>query len=119
MHSSLLSLANHGCNGTHNIAADDSFIDITELTVDPTKLHGCHSSSKCSKGRWENVFNPIVERHLPHLVGGYDIATRDISKGEEILENLLEVIKTQDDWTYWVEHLRASCLADSAASSSL
>jgi hypothetical protein len=57
-----------------------------------------------------------VERHLSHLVGGYDIATRDISKGEEILENLLEVIK---DWTYWVEHFRGSCLAESAAASSL
>jgi hypothetical protein len=118
MHSSILSLVNHGCNGTHNIAADDSFDDITEVTADSRKLLDGYPALHYSKGRWENVFNPIVERHLPHLIGGYDVATRDISKGEEIFENFLATVSTQDDWTYWVEHLRAACEAERAAASS-
>jgi len=107
IHSSILSSVNHGCNGTHNIAADPSYA-ITELTADPSTLPSVHYS----KGSWENVFNPVVERHLPHRIGGYDIAVRDISTGEEILDNYLASVSTAEDWAALVSQLRSSCEAE-------
>lgn len=116
MHSSILSLVNHGCHGTHNIGADLDDESITEETADAEKMPAGHLAARYSKGRWENIFNPIVERHLPHLIGGYDVALRDIAKGEEILENLLSGVNTQEDWKYWVEHLRRTCGAERTSS---
>lgn len=95
---------NHGCNGTHNIAGDPSY-DITEITADPTKLPSAHYS----KGRFDQVFNPVVERHLPHFIGGYDTAIRDISEGEEILDNFLTSVSTEEDWELLVRQLRSMC----------
>ena len=107
IHSGILSLANHGCNGTHNIAADPSY-NITELSADPSKLPNAHYS----KGHFDRVFNPVVERHLPHFIGGYDIATRDISKGEEILDNYLTSVSTEEEWEGLVMQLRSMCEAE-------
>jgi len=117
MHSSILSLVNHGCNGTYNIGSDDEE-SITEETADAENLPYGHSARQYSKGRWENVFNPIVERHLQHLIGGYDVAIRDIAKGEEVLENVLSDINTEEDWKYWVDRLQKICQAEHISSMS-
>jgi len=71
--SNILSLANHGCNGTHTITVPyPSCRGLTELTVDPSKLPTTYARYN-SKGSFSSsqLFNPGVERHLPLLTGGY------------------------------------------------
>jgi len=71
--SNILSLANHGCNGTHTITVPyPSCRGLTELTVDPSKLPTTNAryNSKESFSS-SQLFNPGVERHLPLLTGGY------------------------------------------------
>lgn len=107
----MLSVLNHGCNGTQSIlVSDPSCLNLTELTADPTKLPagGSHYNSI---GRFPStqLFNPVVERHLPHLLGKYFIAQRDISAGEEIVDNYLTSISLQKDWEDVVKRLRNLC----------
>lgn len=102
--SSLIGLINHGCNGTRNVGTDPSF-EMTEFTVDPSRMPESHYP----KGYWKDVFNPVVERHLAHLIGGFDVACRDIKAGEEILENYLALVTSEDDWESTVNDLIDKC----------
>lgn len=89
---------------------DPSCQDLTELTADPTKLPngGTHYNSI---GRFPSaqLFNPVVERHLLHLVGKYFVALRDISAGEELVVNYLSSTILQKDWEDVVTRLRYKC----------
>lgn len=84
--------------------------DLTELTADPTRLPkgGTYFNSI---GRFPSaqIFNPVVERHLLHLVGKYFVALRDISAGEELVVNYLASITLQNDWEDVVNRLRNKC----------
>jgi len=109
--SNILSLANHGCNGTHTITVPyPSCRGLTELTADPSKLPTSNARYN-SKGRFPSsqLFNPVVERHLPHLTGGYYIADRDLSAGDEILDNYLASVTLKDNWENVVKELRRLC----------
>ena len=112
--SNILSLANHGCNGTHAITVPNpSCRGLTELTADPSKLPTSNARYN-SKGRFPSsqLFNPVVERHLPLLTGGYYIADRDLSAGNEVLDNYLASVTLKDDWENVVKELRRLCEGD-------
>ena len=94
----------HGCDGSFNINADPS-VKITENTVDPDNP----PEFQYSKGQSKTCFNPVIDRHLPHLVGGLDVALRDIEAGEEILDNYLTLVSSKADWKDLVKRLKEEC----------
>jgi len=105
-YSSFLSLINHGCNGSYNV---NSNVDgtITEDNADPSNM----PSITYGKGYSKRVINPVRARHIPHLIGGYDIALRGIKAGEELLDNYLSSIATEESWAETVELLKKFCAA--------
>jgi spermidine synthase len=109
--SSLLMFINHGCNGTWNVNSEDSWT-LTEQNADPEHFE----TRTYSKGSAGHVFNPVIARHLPHLMGGYDIATRDIQAGEEILDSFLTTIGSAESWAEVVKELRAACKLQESSS---
>jgi hypothetical protein len=94
-----LNIVNHGCHGTHNIIAttDDKYHD-------DDQYHG-HSHGDY----FSQTFNPVVERHLPHITGGHDVTRHDIYAGQEILSNYLTTAVTSDGWTSVVQDITTVC----------
>lgn len=90
---------NHGCNGTYNTGVNS---DVTEFTADIVRIP--------ESLNWRTrVFNPVVDRNLRHFTSGADVAMRSIKAGEEILDNYLAFVGTDDDWEYDVKSLREQC----------
>mmetsp|Transcript_35793 Transcript_35793/g.35996 ORF Transcript_35793/g.35996 Transcript_35793/m.35996 type:complete len:82 (+) Transcript_35793:125-370(+) len=78
---------------------------MTEDTVDPETP----PEFQYAKGSFKTLFNPVIDRHLPHLVGGLDVALRDIEAGEEIFDNYLTLVSNKADWKELVKGLKAQC----------
>eukprot|EP00591_Stephanopyxis_turris_P010009 CAMPEP_0195509728 /NCGR_PEP_ID=MMETSP0794_2-20130614/2585_1 /TAXON_ID=515487 /ORGANISM="Stephanopyxis turris, Strain CCMP 815" /LENGTH=880 /DNA_ID=CAMNT_0040637019 /DNA_START=160 /DNA_END=2802 /DNA_ORIENTATION=+ len=111
VHSSILAFVNHGCNGLYNINSDSNF-EMTEGNANPKEMPSAHYP----KAYWKDVFNPVAERHLPHMIGDIDIALRDIKAGEELLDNYLTSVSTEENWAYIVDDLVALCEKQSSTS---
>jgi len=101
---------NHGCNATNNIVGeraanprseDDPYY--SELTLDPEK------SGVLNPVRVNSVFQPVVDRHLPHAMASFDVAFRDVKAGEEMKQNYLLFISSPEDWVTEVNDLKAQC----------
>jgi hypothetical protein len=98
--SSIVTFVNHGCNGTFNIGIATDFDEFTTDTrTPPAALMGqSHTGT--------SVFNPVIDRHL--FYSG-DVSLRDIDAGEEILDNYLNFIGSQEAWEDDVNDLRKQC----------
>jgi hypothetical protein len=98
--SSLLTFVNHGCKGTYNVGIDTDFDESTaDTSLIPDELNG-----KSHQGI--STFNPVVDRHLTHT--GF-MSTLDIKAGEEVLDNYLLFISSEEDWANDVIDLRNQC----------
>lgn len=56
-----------------------------------------------------SIFNPVVDRHL--FFSG-DKSVRNISAGEEILDNYLAFVGGEEYWANDITHLRAQCAGE-------
>jgi len=95
--SSILTFANHGCNGQYNIGEVTEFNEFTANTeVMPENVRGKKSSK----------FSPVIDRHLFH----HSIqAIKDMSAGDEILDNYIVFTSDEEDWAADVVALRNEC----------
>ena len=100
MDSALLTFANHGCKSAYNIG---EVTDFDEFTAN-TDVMLDELSGKSHQGT--STFNPVVDRHLTHT-GFMNI--RDIKAGEEILDNYLNFISSEEDWAHDIISLRNQC----------
>jgi SET domain-containing protein len=98
--SGLQTFANHGCKGTNNVGEVTDFDESTANTdVMPDELSG-----KSHQGT--STFNPVVDRHLTHFS---DRTIRDIKAGEEILDNYLAFISSEEYWAEDIINMRNQC----------
>jgi hypothetical protein len=98
--SGALTFVNHGCKGRYNVGVVTAFDEETVTThVMPDEVSG-----KSHEGT--SVFNPVVDRHL--IFYG-DMSNRDIQAGEEILDNYLAFVSSEEDWGDYVISLRNQC----------
>jgi hypothetical protein len=98
--SALLTFVNHGCQSGYNVGVVtdfDEFTTNTDVMLDEL-------SGKSHQGT--STFNPVVDRHLTYH-GFMNI--RDIKAGEEILDNYLAFISSEEDWAHDVIDLRNQC----------
>jgi hypothetical protein len=98
--SSLLTFVNHGCKGAYNVG---KVTDFDECTADTSLIPG-EVDGKSHQGIL--TFNPVVDRHLTHA--GFMNAC-DIEEEEEILDNYLVFISSEEDWANDVVDLRNQC----------
>jgi hypothetical protein len=105
-----LLFVNHGCNGSWNVNSDAAW-DLTEVDADPDNM----VDRTFAKGKGGEIFNPVIARHIPHLIGGYDVATRDIKAGEEILDNFLTTVSSAETWAEVVKDLQKLCKGQESA----
>ena len=98
--SSILTFVNHGCHGSNNIGLET---EVDEFTADvdsiPEMLNG-----KSHTGT--STFDPVVDRTLYF---GTETFTRDVEAGEEILDNYLAFIGSNDYWEEGLDDLRDLC----------
>jgi len=109
--SSTLSLVNHGCRGAWNVIPDEDWF-LTEQDVNPHNMTNdarCTRYAKGPEAPLRQAFNPVIARHMTHIIGGYDVATRDIASGEEILANYLTSIGSAETWEETVTELQEFC----------
>jgi hypothetical protein len=98
--SGALTFVNHGCKGTNNIGVVTAFDEESaDTNVMPNEVGG-----KSHDGT--SIFNPVVDRHL--TFGGF-MSNRAIQAGEEILDNYLAFVSSEEDWADYVISLRNQC----------
>lgn len=99
--SGILAFANHGCHNTYNVGSETTLDEFTvdEETAQPGELNG---KSHAGTSKW----NPVIDRHL-----GSDAeqAIRNVAAGEELLDNYIALMWSDDDWAEDVEDLREQC----------
>jgi len=101
--SSILCFANHGCNGSHNIDEwnyNDSENNLTEKNV---------TLEQIKKDNFRPVYDPYIDRHLPHMFNDIEYASRDIKAGEELLCNYVDYSSNEDEFVKDMADLRAVC----------
>jgi len=103
---SILTFANHGCNGSHNIDqwtsprdTEGNFITEENFSMERLKVERVD----------REVYDPYVDRHLPHIINEIEYATRDIVAGEEILCNYVDYTSNDEELGADVALLRAVC----------
>lgn len=99
--SCIITFVNHGCRGTYNVGTET---DVDEFTADPNvpieALNGrLHHTGGC-------IFDPVIDRHLFRMG---DVSNKDIKAGDEILENYLAFIGSEDYWAEATGDLRKQC----------
>jgi predicted ABC-class ATPase len=98
--SGVITFVNHGCKGAYNVGEITAFDEDTVNTdVMPDEVGG-----KSHEGT--SIFNPVIDRHL-FFMG--DMSNRDIQAGEEILDNYLAFVSSEDYWAKDVIELRNQC----------
>jgi len=123
---------NHGCNGTSNMGGltakvkgdpaharyTNNVRHVDETGLDPASddlaslvfgKDGDGGSGGSSMVGAFNPFNPVRDRHLPAIGGGYDVATRDIAKGEELFSNYMLYEASVEGLSDAVRELGAQC----------
>jgi len=102
--SSILTFINHGCKGIYNLGGRVE-PGSNEHTVDTSFI------SEKYLGHSRETYKPVMDRHM--RMAGADRTLRDISAGEEILQDYLAFIgQRTDDWKDEVLFLRAQCNGD-------
>lgn len=56
----------------------------------------------------EDLFNPLIDRHLEHEASSYEGSISSISKGEELFSNYVFYYGV-DSWSYGIRDLRSQC----------
>jgi len=100
---SILCFANHGCNGSHNIDEwqyNESDDDLTEENV---------TLELMKQENFRPVYDPYIDRHLPHMFNDIEYASRDIKAGEELLCNYVDYSSNDDEFGKDMADLRAVC----------
>jgi hypothetical protein len=98
--STIATFVNHGCRGTYNVGTDTG--PIHESSADFVAFASVNRDER-------PAYNPVLDRHLPLMLSGNDRALRDISAGEEILDNYLAFVGSEDDWEYDLKSLQKQC----------
>ena len=100
MDSSIIAFVNHGCRGQYNVGEET---DEDEFSVDRDEPIEA-LTGKSHTGT--SIYNPIIDRHLLNIG---DMSVEDIEAGDEILDNYLAFVGSEDEWEEDVENLRAMC----------
>jgi len=100
---SILCFANHGCNGSHNIddwQYNESNDYLTERNV---------TLEQIKQENLRPIYDPYIDRHLPHVFNDIEYALRDIKAGEELLCNYVDYSSNDDEFGEEMATLRAMC----------
>lgn len=97
----LLTFANHGCNGTNNVGERLTFNEATLEVGTPVSSH--------YDGGYD-MFNPFAERHYLSMYCLESTASVDINAGEEIFDNYLTLAGDhQHDFDLNLEEIKGLC----------
>lgn len=103
--SCIMTFVNHGCNGTYNIGDPSK---VNEFTADENAIPEDFLGG-LSHFESETVYNPVIDRHLRHFMGGGIQTLREIKAGEEVLDNYLDFTGSDGEWKGDLFELRAMC----------
>jgi hypothetical protein len=98
-----MTFTNHACNGQNNIGFDSE--GFNQFTVDPLHMPEFFKDM----GLRRSAYNPVMERNIRGIMCSDQKALRDIKAGEEILDNYLEFVGSEDDWEGDIRSLRNQC----------
>ena len=99
--SSIITFVNHGCKGEYNVGIET---DVDEFSADLDEpIEGLNGKSHTGT----SIFNPVIDRHLLSHVG--DLSIEGIDAGEEILDNYLAFVGSEEDWEEDIRGLRRMC----------
>jgi hypothetical protein len=98
---SIFTFINHGCNGEFVMGEKYS---VTEMTADPKKPpHEFENESFESE-----VYNPFVDRNVYMFLNGADTTLRDVTAGEELVDNYLRYLH-ENNWEWGIKSYRRQC----------
>jgi hypothetical protein len=60
-------------------------------------------------GLRRSAYNPVMDRNMRGIMCSVSRALRDIKAGEEILDNYLAFVGSEDDWEEDIRSLRNQC----------
>ena len=104
MDSSIMTFANHGCNGTFNIDPlefeENPGKIITENTAKPSDILDFND---------RDLYDPVLDRNGLEVAAMFMLAVRDIKAGEELLTNYVFYTSSNDEWYSNVLGLREMC----------
>lgn len=98
--SSIITFVNHGCRGEYNVGLETEEDEFSADPDEPIELLNGKSHTGTS------IFNPVIDRHLSH---SGDMSLEDIEEGDEILDNYLAFVGSEEEWEEDIEHLRSVC----------
>lgn len=100
---------NHGCEGEYNVGIET---EDDEFSADPDyPIEALNGKSHAGT----SIYNPVVDRHLYR--GGDLSLDEEIDAGEEILDNYLAFVGSEDEWEEDIEFLRDMCNGKNAKGS--
>jgi len=111
--SGIFTFMNHGCDESYNIVSR-----ACELSLG--KLGGLNLTETNSRPEHYNIwqpreiFDPYLDRHLPHKNAWQLYARRDLVAGEEILDNYVFHTENEDVWYDYTQYLQRICAGEEA-----
>jgi hypothetical protein len=109
---------NHGCNKTFNFGtifwvydkkAGVSQSEYEYLMLSEEEADVDVPAFEVAK---KKTFNPLIDRHLEHMLSSYEGTIFNISKGQELFSNYVHYWGEQE-WKVGIEQLRSQCRGES------
>jgi hypothetical protein len=104
-----MTFANHGCNGTNNFRAKREWNEMYPI-MDGDNQKPCIQCMKNVYVSSDLYYDPYHERHYPMWQCQSLVANRDIDMGEEVLDNYVDYIGTDESlWFEFLDELQHVC----------
>jgi len=109
---------NHGCNKTFNFGtifwvydkkAGVSQSEYEYLMLSEEEADVDVPAFEVAK---KKTFNPLIDRHLEHMLSSYEGTIFNISKGQELFSNYVHYWG-KEQWKVGIEQLRSQCRGES------
>lgn len=102
---SIMTFSNHGCNGTHNVDGEEYWYEESlSMTEENFNIDNYKEDIEL-----RDVYDPALDRHIPHMINSIEYVVRDIEAGEEIVSNYLSYTARRLHLPDNVSKLRAIC----------
>ena len=105
---SIMTFTNHGCNGTFNALDWKAYENWVEGHKGAIVSEQNATADKFEEYR-EEVYDMFADRHIKNVALGYNVATRDIKAGEELLDNYVYYVSSRDEWFSESKELKDIC----------
>jgi len=111
--SGIFTFMNHGCDESYNIVSRACELSLGKLGgLNLTETNSRPEHYAIWKAR--EIFDPYLDRHLPHMKSGQLYARRDLVAGEEILDNYVFHTENEEIWYDYTRYLQRICAGEEA-----